>query len=427
MPDDQMTEDHAGLRDARRITCCRSCGGAELTMVLDLGAQPLANALLEPADLDHEEPVFPLEVMICEGCGLLQVSETIPPQVLFGMDYPYYSSFIPALLAHSREHALALMEERRLGADDLVVEIASNDGYLLRNFVEAGVPVLGIDPADGPAAAARKVGVETIQDYFGAALAGQLVSEGRRASVMLANNVLAHVENINDFVEGFAVLLAGDGIAEFEFPYVRDLVEQCAFDTIYHEHVFYYSLTALEPLFERHGLHLNDVTRLPIHGGSLRLRVSRLRGKSARLLALQEEERLLGIGGLDYYQRFGARVEKIGADLRTMLGEMRARGRTVAAYGAAAKGATLLNFARLPEGTIDYVVDRNTNKVGKYMPGVRLEIRPVEALLETKPEALLILSWNFADEIVAQQAAYSSQGGTFLCAIPHPRIIPAPA
>lgn len=403
-----------------RLASCRSCDHGRLRIVLDLGRQPIANALLEPEDLDRPEPTFPLEVMFCDDCGLLQVSETIPPEVLFGADYPYFSSFIPALLEHSRLHAQSLINERKLGAEDLVVEIASNDGYLLRNFVEAGVPVLGIDPAAGPAAAAVAAGVPTIQDFFGARLARALAEDGKRASIMLANNVLAHVTGINDFVEGFAILLAEHGVAEFEFPYVRELVERCAFDTIYHEHVFYYSLCALEPLFARHGLHLNDVETLPIHGGSLRLRVSKKPGKTERLKRLQEEERTLGLHTPAYYEDFGRRVNRLGSDLRDLLAEKRQQGATIAAYGAAAKGATLLNFATVPDGTLSYVVDRNVHKVGKYMPGVRLPIREVDVLAQERPDYVLILSWNFADEIVAQQQEYRAKGGRFLCPIPSP-------
>ena len=392
-------------------------------MVLDLGRQPIANALLSAEELDRPEPVFPLEVLVCEACGLAQVSETIPPDVLFNADYPYFSSFIPALLHHSREHALQLIAERDLGPADFVVEIASNDGYLLRNFVDAGIPALGIDPAAGPVEAARAAGVPTECAFFGRKTARRLAAEGRRATVMLANNVLAHVTDINDFVAGFALLLAEDGIAEFEFPYVRDLVETCAFDTIYHEHVFYHSLSALEPLFARHGLHLNDVWRLDIHGGSLRLRVSRTPGKSERLMALQAEERALGVGQLAYYRDFGDRVAGIRRDLRSMLDAYRAQGKTIAAYGAAAKGATLLNYADLVEGTIGFVVDRNTHKVGKWMPGVRLPIRDVAELGTARPDILLILTWNFAKEIVEQQRAYHAAGGTFLCAIPTPQVL----
>jgi SAM-dependent methyltransferase len=407
------------------IAACRSCGRSQLTVVLDLGDQPLANALIEAERRDRAEATFPLQIACCESCTLLQVTERIPPRIIFSESYPYYSSFLPDLLAHSRAHALDLQSRRSLGPDSLVVEVASNDGYLLKNFVEFGIPVLGIDPADGPAAAACARGVPTINDFFDVALAERLVAEGRRADVVLGNNVLAHVDDINRFVAGFPLLLKPDGIAEFEFPYVRDLVERCAFDTIYHEHVFYYSLTALEPLFSRHGLHLNDVCRLDIHGGSLRLTVSKNPGKSDRLLALQDEEAQLGVGTLAYFEAFSQRVKKVRDDLRALVADIRKRGGRIAAYGAAAKGATLLNFAQLGCEAIDYVVDRNIHKVGKRMPGIGLLIRPVETLEQDQPDYVIILAWNFADEIMRQHPSFAAEG-RFIVPIPTPRFI-APA
>jgi hypothetical protein len=390
---------------------------------LDLGPQPIANALIEPARLGEAESRFPLALAFCEACALVQVTETIPTDRLFGGDYPYFSSFSPQLLAHSREHALALMAERSLGPDSLVVEVASNDGYLLRNFVEAGVPVLGVDPARGPVAAAWEAGVPTLQAYFGIELARGLVAEGRRADVIIANNVAAHVEAINDFIGGFAVLLKDDGIARLEFAYLRDLIEKCEFDTIYHEHVFYHSLIALEPLFGRHGLHLNDAERLSIHGGSLRIAVSKRPGRSDRLVALRREEDELGMGTLAFYRSFSARVDDLRVRLAGLLREQRAVGSRFAAYGAAAKGATLLNALGLEPGTIEYVVDRNPHKVGKYMPGVRLPIHEVARLTENQPDYVLILAWNFADEIMSQNRAYAERGGRFIVPVPEPRIV----
>lgn len=406
-----------------RITSCRSCESSALSTILDLKPQPLANALLLEEDLDKPEAIFPLEVLACEACGLLQVSETVPPSILFADDYPYFSSFIPALLTHSKEHADALMEEFSLGADDLVVEIASNDGYLLRNFIAANVPVLGVDPANGPVEAGIAAGVPTEKAFFGVETALRLLAKGKSAKVMIANNVLAHVTDINDFVAGFALLLRHDGIAEFEFPYVRNMIDRCAFDTIYHEHVFYYSLTALAPLFGRHGLYLNDATLLDIHGGSLRLRVSKTPGQSERLKTMFAEERQLGIDSLSYYRDFAERVTQIRNELRDMLASFRAQGKSIAAYGAAAKGATLLNYAQLPKGTIEFVVDRNEHKVGKYMPGVKLPIYDVRTLTALQPDYVLILTWNFAEEIIEQQREYSDAGGIFLSAMPFPHVV----
>jgi hypothetical protein len=410
-----------------RLTNCRSCGSSNLHLILDLGLQPLANALVEPDRLGEPEDKFPLEVMFCATCSLVQVNETIPPEILFGRDYPYFSSFLPELLEHSRRHALELLETHALGGHSLVVEVASNDGYLLKNFLPRGVPVLGIDPAKGPAKAAREIGIETLEAFFNVDTANRLVRQGKRATVMLANNVLAHVENINAFVGGFAVLLTDDGIAEFEFPYLRDLIDAGAYDTIYHEHVFYYSLTALAPLFERHGLHLNDVRRLSIHGGSLRLTVSRKQGRTSRLEAMMREETELGMSTVDYYKGFGQRVTELREELRAVVNGLVAEGKRVAAYGAAAKGATLLNFTGIDGDVISYVVDRNPHKVGKYMPGLRIPVRPVEALATDRPDYLLILAWNFGTEIMRQQARYVEAGGKFILPIPRAVIVSGPA
>jgi SAM-dependent methyltransferase len=406
-----------------RLTCCRSCGGSSLDVVLDLGLQPIANAFVEEANRDEPEDRFPLEIAFCQNCALVQVTETIDPDVLFGQDYPYFSSFIPALLIHSRHHAEALVKARNLGANSLVVEVASNDGYLLKNFVEAGVPVLGVDPARGPAEAAQAAGVPTLNAFFNAETAAKLVAEGKKADVILANNVLAHVDGINAFVEGFSVLLKDDGIAEFEFPYLRDLIESCAFDTIYHEHVFYYSLAALEPLFNRHGLHLNDVQRIDIHGGSLRLTVSKSAVKSERLEALQAEEAALGMDRIDYYRSFGARVAGLRERLRSVILDLTASGARVAAYGAAAKGVTLLNYLEIGGETLTYAVDRNVHKVGKLMPGLKLLVRETDVLGSDRPDYVLILAWNFGAEIMQQQKAYIDAGGRFILPIPEPVIV----
>ena len=396
------------------LACCRSCSGTHLTIFLDLGEQPLANALLDERELGEPEPRFPLQLAFCHDCGLVQVTETIPPEVLFGRDYPYYSSFSPALLEHSREHVQALLKERPLDAGSLVVEVASNDGYLLKNFAEAGIPVLGIDPASGPVAAARERGIRTEQAFFGAELARKLAAAGERADVMIANNVAAHVDRINDFIEGFAILLKDDGIARLEVAYLRDMIEKCEFDTVYHEHLFYWSVAAMEQLVKRHGLHLTDAERLGIHGGSLRLTLSRRPGRSERLYSLLAEEAALGMGDIAYYRSFAARVEELRTRLHESIRQIRASGSRLAAYGAAAKGATLLNYMELEHGVIEYVVDRNPAKVGKYLPGVRLPIRPVETLTQDKPDYVLVLAWNFAQEIMRQNQDYASLGGKFI-------------
>lgn len=409
-----MNQERSEQTTSSRLIRCRSCSGQHLTTFLDLGSQPIANALLDEQHLRDPEPCFPLELAFCHDCSLVQVTESIEAEVLFGHDYPYYSSFSPALLAHSRDHVLGILEERTLGADNLIVEVASNDGYLLKNFVDAGVPVLGIDPASGPVTAARERGVPTMQAFFGTKLARELAAKGQQADVMIANNVAAHVDSINEFIGGFAILLKEDGFARLEVAYLRDLIERCEFDTVYHEHLFYHSITALEPLFARHGLHVNDAERLGIHGGSLRITVSKRPGRSERLVALQQEEAALGMGEIDYYQSFAGRVEQQREALNKAVQEKHLQGARLAAYGAAAKGATLLNFMRFDPGVVEYVVDRNPAKVGKYMPGVKLPIRPVDTLTRDRPDYVLILAWNFATEIIQQSHEYARLGGQFI-------------
>jgi SAM-dependent methyltransferase len=383
-------------------------------MFLDLGLQPIANALLEPHELTEVEPRFPLELAFCHDCSLVQVTETIPAHVLFGRDYPYYSSFSQALLEHSRAHVNAILAERHLDSKSFVVEIASNDGYLLRNFIAAGVPVIGIDPAPGPAAAARKLGIPMLETFFSATLARRLAANGDFADVVIANNVAAHVDQINDFIEGLAILLKEDGLARLEVAYVRDMIEKCEFDTVYHEHLFYWSLTAAERLLSRHGLHVNDAERLAIHGGSIRLSVTKKPGRSTRLAALLAEEEQLGLGDIACYRAFAARADGLRSELAASIRRIRASGKRLAAYGAAAKGATLLNSIGLDHGTIEYVVDRNPAKVGKYVPGVKVPIRPVDTLVLDRPDFVLVLAWNFAVEIIRENGNYTRQGGQFI-------------
>jgi len=409
------------------ISNCRSCGGADLHVILDLGCQPIANALLGEAELSHREPRYPLSVAFCPGCALLQVTETVPPQVLYRRDYPYFSSSSPALLRHSAEHVEALVNKYQLGPVSFVVEIASNDGYLLRNFVDRGIGCLGIDPADGPVERANAVGVPTIHDFFGSRCAEKLASEGKLADVAIANNVVAHVDDINDFVAGFARLLKPAGVAVFEFAYAVDMIERCEFDTIYHEHHFYHTLHGLTPLFNRHGLYLNDVERLPIHGGSLRLTLSRTPPRSVQLDALFAHEAALGVDKVSFYNGFADRVRTLRDSLAGLLVSERAKGKRIACYGAAAKGATLVNYLDLGEGFFEFVADANAYKQGKYMPGQRIPIRHPDRLVAEQPDYVLLLVWNFAGEVMRQQANYRERGGSFIIPIPEPCIVPPDA
>jgi SAM-dependent methyltransferase len=400
------------------IATCRACGADGLAPILTLGRTPLANALLTAEQLDAPEPTYPLDLVRCPGCTLVQITETVPPEVLFRR-YPYFSSVSETFLGHASALAERLVAERRLGPGSLVVELASNDGYLLQYYRRHGVPVLGIEPAENVAEVARRDrGIPTLSEFFGTALALRLRDEGRRADVLHAHNVLAHVADLGGFVAGIGLLLADDGVAILEVPYVRDMVDRCEFDTIYHEHLCYFSLTALTRLFARHRLVVQQVERLVVHGGSLRLSVARggVPGESVEALLL--EEKGWGVEGRAVYQGFGRRVETLIASIKALLVGLAGRGASIAGYGAAAKGATLLNVLGIGRDVVRFVVDRSPHKQGHYLPGVRVPILPPEALLERMPSHVLLLAWNLADEVLAQQADYRRRGGRFIIPIP---------
>jgi SAM-dependent methyltransferase len=397
---------------------CRSCGEEGLLEFLSLGTIPLTDAYVPPTLVDEPEPRYPLDLAFCPRCSLVQILYTLPAEEIFEL-YSYYSSFSETLLSHSREHVRQLIAERLLGPDSLVIELASNDGYLLRNFVGQGIPVLGIDPALGPADAAEAIGVPTLREFFGAEVAAELKAQGKVADVVIANNVLAHVPDLNSFVEGIAIMLVEDGVAEIEVPYVRDLIDDLEFDTIYHEHLCYFSITALDTLFRRHGLSVERVQRLPIHGGSIRLTVSR-HPNAGSVGAYLEQEEADGLNGIDYYRAFAGRVAELRGALRAKLVKLRSEGRRVAAYGAAAKGTVLLNASGIGSDLIDFVADKSPHKQGKFMPGVGIPIVPPEWLLQESPEYVLLLVWNLKDEIVREQRAYLDAGGRFIIPIPVP-------
>ncbi|MSP56762.1 MAG: class I SAM-dependent methyltransferase [Myxococcales bacterium] len=413
-------------------TTCSACGSHRLQPVLDLGTTPLANALLTEAELDRPEDRFPLVMVLCADCALFQITERVPPEHMF-REYLYFSSFSDTMQRHAADAASKLIRDRNLGADSLVVEIASNDGYLLRNFVSAGVPVLGIEPARNIAKVARERGVDTIEEFFGGDLALRLACgdsiagrsrPARKADVILANNVMAHVPDINGVIDGIAALLKPGGIFVTESPYLKPLLDHLEFDTVYHEHLFYYSLTALVSLYARRGLQVVDVERLEIHGGSIRVTVAHPgTPPSAAVAAMLAEEDAWGVRDVEVYRARGARFTQLQASLKELLLDLKRQGKRIAAYGAAAKGATLLNSSGIGPDLLDFVVDRSTYKQGRYMPGVRLPVLPPEALLTSRPDYVLLLTWNFATEILEQQGAYRAAGGKFIVPVPEPRVV----
>jgi SAM-dependent methyltransferase len=411
---------------ARREAHCRSCGSTHLTTFLSLGNLPLSDGFISKQQLasTSEDQRYPLDVAFCSDCALVQILDTVPPETLFDQDYPYFSSFTDSLLKHSAAHVAERIEDRKLTQDSLVVELASNDGYLLQYYANEGIPVLGIDPAPGPVEAARKKGINTRLAFFGLDFAKQLVEkEGIKADVIHGNNVLAHVADTNGFVAGIAALLKDDGLAVIEAPYVRELIEHGEFDTIYHEHLCYFSATALDNLFRRHGLYVNRLEPLKIHGGSLRIFVGKREQPDETVKQYLETEKQLGMDQPQYYADFSERVYSIRTELAEMLADLKQRGARIVGYGAAAKGTIMLNYVGIGRDTLDFVVDRNTHKQGRYVPGVRLPIEAPARILETQPDYVLILPWNFKEEIMDQQSEYRTRGGRFIVPVPRPAIL----
>jgi SAM-dependent methyltransferase len=390
---------------------------------IDLGCAPPSNAYLSAADLDKPEIYYPLRLMVCTNCWLVQTEDYAGAEELFSADYAYFSSTSSSWLAHARSYSQFIIERLGLNGGSFVVEIASNDGYLLRNFVEAGIPCLGIEPTAGTAAAAEKIGIPVLRRFFGEALARQLSSEGKQADLIIGNNVYAHVPDINDFTRGMKSLLKPGGVITLEFPHLMRLIEEIQFDTIYHEHFSYLSLTAVTHIFAKNGLSVFDVEELPTHGGSLRVYAQRTdtgsQPESRYVAALLARETAAGMTTPAYYAGFQKKADDVKNNLLAFLIEAKQNGRKVAGYGAAAKGNTILNYAGVKPDLLPYVMDKNPAKQGKFLPGSRIPIVSEEHLRAHRPDIVLILPWNIKDEIMLQLAYIRDWGGQFVTAVPH--------
>ena len=409
------------------VSRCRACGGRLTVTMADLGLQPASNAFVASAAAGLEEKRYPLRARVCEACKLVQLDYDVAPQELFG-NYVYFSSYSDDWLAHAKQYCDMARRRFALGADSLVIELASNDGYLLKNFIGMGVPVLGIDPSDTVSAAAEKIGVPTLVEFFGEDVAAKLAAQGRHADLIIGNNVLAHVPLLNDFIAGIALLLKAKGSVTIEFPHLLELIEHVEFDTIYHEHYSYISLYAIEQVFGRHGLRIYDAEKLPTHGGSLRIYASHSNrpdlDESATLRELRTAERAAGLADLNTYRQFSERVESCRRSLLAFLAEASREHKTVAAYGAAAKGNTLLNFCGVTPADVPLVADRNPHKQSKFLPGTHIPVVSPEALLMARPDYVLILPWNLQEEIRQQLRGIKEWGGRFVTPVPVVHIYP---
>jgi SAM-dependent methyltransferase len=405
------------------VPVCRSCGDALRVTFCDLGVSPIANAFLRAEDLSAAEKFYPLHARVCERCLLVQLEQFEPPERIFSDDYAYFSSYSDSWLKHASDYVDMVVSRFGLGKGSLAVEIASNDGYLLQYFARHGVDVLGVEPAANCARAAEEKGVPTLVKFFGEKAADELAAK-RRADLIIANNVLAHVPDLGDFVSGFKRLLAPRGVITFEFPHLLNLVEQSQFDTIYHEHFSYFSLLSAERVLARHGLVVFDVEELPTHGGSLRLFVSHAESVQPRVAALREKERRAGLHEMQVYREFGAKVLEAKRALLEFLLRAKSEGKRIAGYGAPAKGNTLLNYCGVRTDSIPFTVDRSPHKQGRFLPGTHIPIRTPEALREARPDYLLILPWNLKEEVMEQTAYLREWGGQFVIPIPRVEVLP---
>ena len=406
---------------------CRFCDQPLRFTFVDLGMSPLCESFLSLEQLNGMEPFYPLHAYVCEHCFLVQLEEYVSPEHIF-TEYAYFSSYADTWLKHCQDYTNLVSERFGLTGESFVVEVASNDGYLLQYFVQKGIPVLGIEPAKNVARVAEQKGVPTLTEFFGRELATRLCREGRQADLIAGNNVLAQVPNINDFVGGLKILLKPAGVITIEFPHLKNLMEQNQFDTMYHEHFSYFSFLAAEKIFAAYDLTLFDVDELPTHGGSLRIYARHAEDSSkpvtGRVLELREQEIQAGFTNMDRYSAFGEQVKETKRKLLNFLIEAKRAGKTVAGYGAPGKGNTLLNYCGIRTDFLDYTVDRNPYKHGKFLPGTHIPIYPPEKIAQTRPDYVLILPWNFKDEIMQQMAYIKEWGGQFVVPIPELKVFP---
>jgi 2-polyprenyl-3-methyl-5-hydroxy-6-metoxy-1,4-benzoquinol methylase len=406
---------------------CRFCKAPLRHTFVDLGMSPLCQRHVEPHQLNHLEPFYPLHVRVCEKCFLVQLEEYVSPKEIFS-DYAYFSSFSDTMLAHAKAYCAAMKDRFNLGAKSLVVELASNDGYLLQYFQKLGVPVLGIEPADNVAKVAIEKGVPTIAEFFGVALAKKLAKSHGHADLMAGNNVLAHVPDINDFVGGCRVLLKPTGVVTMEFPHVMNLIDQNLFDTVYHEHFSYLGFITVQKVFAAQGLTIFDVDEVDTHGGSLRIYARQQENTSLpvtqRVHDFAARERARGFESLDAYLGFAPKVMETKRKILSFLIDAKRRGKSVAGYGAPGKGNTLLNYCGIRTDFLDYTVDRNPKKQGNYLPGTRIPILSPDAIKRTKPDYLFILPWNLKDEVIKQNAFIRDWGGQFVIPLPELTVVP---
>lgn len=403
-------------------TTCRSCNSRDLTELIHFGDTPISDKLLRSIPSDHEEIKVPLTLMCCKRCSLVQIKQEVNPVILFQDDYPYYSSVSKILMDHFRESAEHIIRTKKLNTESFVFEAASNDGYMLEHFADKGIRVLGVDPAEGPASVANKKNIPTLVDFFGSALAKEIVRDHGKADIFLGNNVLAHVPDLNGFVEGIRIILKANGLAVIEAPYLLDLVENCEFDTIYHQHLCYFSVTALQSLFNRHGLYLNDLRHVPIHGGTLRMFIEPVQNYSPTVLQYLKREQKVNIQSPEFYREFISKIKTLKEDLLETLDDLKEKGMTLAGFGAAAKANTLLSYFEIGKNYLEYIVDSSKYKHGLFFSGNHLPILPPSRLQEDQPDYVLILAWNFAEEIMKQNERYVKNGGTFIVPIPEIRI-----